>query len=152
LPAEYGLLQTRNPFAHGKHAPGPGEPGVPPSPESGFVLKGVMDAEGTYTAFVEETGSKRVLQLSTGQPVARGHVKSVTLDGIEYEAPGIGSKRIAVGQNLNGQQPPPAAPPPQPAGPPPPPGGPPQPSPEPPSGARRGGVRVAPGQVRVIQN
>jgi hypothetical protein len=98
---------------------------------------------------VEDLSAKKVLQVAAGQPLARGRVKAITLDAIEYEAAGGPAKRIEVGQNLMGQVVPPtpaskpAAGPPGQPGAPGQPGGPPQPGAPP--GAVPGRV-VAPGQ------
>jgi hypothetical protein len=103
LPAEFAILQTRSPFGRGPKKPGP-TPAA--GPEASFVLKGVVDVGGRLTAFVEEIPAKRVLQVSTGDSLARGRVRGVTLDAIEYDAAGA-AKRIEVGQNLMGQVVPP---------------------------------------------
>jgi hypothetical protein len=55
--------------------------------------------------------------VAAGEAIARGKVKTITLDSIEYEAAGGGAKRIAVGQNLMGVVVPPT-PTSKPAGPP----------------------------------
>ena len=133
LPSEYSALQTRNPFAHGgKGGPpgangpgGPGGPGAPGGPDTLFVLKGIVGEDGKFTAFVEDTTAKRVLELTDGAPLGRGRIKGIDADGIEYEAPGA-SKRVEVGQDLSGKVVPPT-PTSQPAPPQPPPGEGPQP-------------------------
>ena len=137
LPPDYAVLQSRNPFAHGKPGPGgpkgAGGPGAPGGPETLFVLKGVVGAEGQFTAFVEDTTAKRVLELSAGAALGPGKIKSIDVSAIEYESAGT-SRRIEVGQDLSGRVVPPtptskpaAAQPPPGAGPPPGgPGGPPQ--------------------------
>jgi hypothetical protein len=152
LPPEYGVLQTRNPFAHGKPSPGgpkaEGGPGAPGGPETLFVLKGVIGAEGDFTAFVEDTTAKRVVELGPGAPLGPGRIKSIDVDAIEYESAGT-SRRIEVGQDLAGHVAPPT-PTSKPAGPQPPPGdGPPPgppggPMPGPGPGPGRGGPRPQP--------
>jgi len=106
LPAEFSILQTRNMFAKGggKGAKAAG------GPEAQFVLKGAVQGGGRFMAFLEEKGTKRVQQVNVGDSIARGKVKSITLDAIEYEAGGA-AKRIEVGQDLNGQVAPPTPPP-----------------------------------------
>jgi hypothetical protein len=117
LPPEFALFQSRSPFTHGpKKAGGPG------GPETGFVFRGVVENGGKFTAFIEDRNAKRTTLLAVGESVARGKVKSVTLDAMEYEAAGS-AKRIEVGQDLNGVVVPPTPPASKPA----PPGGPPQP-------------------------
>jgi hypothetical protein len=103
LPSEFAIFQSRNPFTQGKSKPGAAAANAQ---EASLVLKGTVDVEARMVAFVEDRGAKRVVQLAAGEPVARGKVKTITLDGIEYEAGG-NIKRIAVGQNLNGEVVPP---------------------------------------------
>jgi hypothetical protein len=117
LPAEFTLFQARSPFTHGPKKAGPAG-----GPEAGFVFRGVVENGGRFTAFIEDRNARRTAQLAVGEPIARGKVKSVTLDAMEYEAAGS-SKRIEVGQDLNGVVVPPTPPASKPA----PPGGPPQP-------------------------
>jgi hypothetical protein len=146
LPAEFELFNTRNPFAHGKG--GPGGPNAPGGPEAMFVLRGVAQTGTQYTAFIEDTAAKRVMELAAGSPVATGRIKSVDIDTIEFEMSGH-SRRIAVGQNLAGQVVPPT-PAPKPAGPPAPPGGAPGqgPGPQPgqPGGPMPPGAKPRPGK------
>lgn len=110
LPPEYSVLQTRNPFAHagkagpgGPNAAGPGGPG---GPDALFVLRGTVDAGGQFTAFVEDTTAKRIVELPPGAPLGPGRIKRIDADGIEYDAMGA-SRRIEVGQDLGGRVVPP---------------------------------------------
>jgi hypothetical protein len=98
LPPEFAIFQTRSPFGKGPKKPATAAAG----PEATFVLKGAVDVGGRLTAFIEDLGAKRVMQVAVGEPIARGKVKTITLDSIEYEAAGVAAKRIAVGQNLMG--------------------------------------------------
>ena len=101
LPEEFAVLQTRSPFMHGP------KPGRAAGPEASVVLKGAVEIGGRFIAFFEDKASKRVMLLSMGEAVARGKVKTISLDAIEYEAAGAAAKRIEVGQNLNGEVVPP---------------------------------------------
>ena len=56
-----------------------------PNPESYFLLKGVVQENNQFIAFVEDKQTGSVLRLRQGDRVARGTVKSLTLDGLEYE-------------------------------------------------------------------
>jgi hypothetical protein len=103
LPPEFAVFQSRNPFVRGKPKAGAAAANAP---EASLVLKGIADVEARMVAFVEDRNAKRVVQLAAGEPVARGTVKTINLDGIEYEAAGA-TRRIAVGQNLNGEVVPP---------------------------------------------
>ncbi|MGD0770269.1 MAG: hypothetical protein ABSB42_18960 [Tepidisphaeraceae bacterium] len=98
LPREYAFLQTRTPFGHARGRGGKGLGG----PEASFVFKGVVQAGTGFTAFIEDLSAKNVVQAAVGDQVARGTIKSIDLDAIEYELAGD-SRRIEVGQNLNGE-------------------------------------------------
>ncbi len=102
LPAEYSILETHNPFG--------GKRGKAGGPEASLVFKGVIQSGDEYLAFFEDTAAKSVTRKKVGEPVARGRIKSMDLDGLVYEG-SEGSKRIEVGQNLNGETPPPPPPP-----------------------------------------
>jgi hypothetical protein len=58
-----------------------------PNPESYFLLRGVTQEKenSQFIAFVEDKKSGSVLRLHQGDHVARGTVKSVNLDGLEYQ-------------------------------------------------------------------
>ena len=115
LPAEYALLQTRSPFGRGSaQGPGAGHGG----PEATFIFRGAVQTGSSIIAFIEDSNAKNVVQMAAGQSLARGRIKSIDLDAIEYESAG-NTRRIEAGQNLNGEavQPPPTtAPSPSPAG------------------------------------
>jgi hypothetical protein len=123
LPDDFAVLKTRNGFAHGRGGPGgPGDgPQGPKGPEAVLVFRGAVDAADHFTAFIEDTNLKRVMELAPGAVIGRGRIKSIDLDSVVYESAGS-SRRIEVGQNLDGQVVPPT-PTSKPAGPQPP-GGP----------------------------
>src|ERR1700685_1230456 len=98
LTAEFAILQTHNAFSRGDAA-GHGPHG---GPEAVLVFKGVVQADGACTAFIENQAAKQVTQAAVGDAVARGRIKSIDLDAIVYEVAG-GSRRIEIGQNLNGE-------------------------------------------------
>jgi len=58
---------------------------VMPNPESYFKLKGIVQEDGQFIAFLEDTRSNSVLKLRQGDAVARGTVKALTLDTIQYQ-------------------------------------------------------------------
>jgi hypothetical protein len=103
LPVEFSILQSRNVFGSPKSH---GAAQAPGGPEAGYVLKGVVQAPGGFVAFVEEVAAKQVRQLAAGDVLARGKIKSINIETIEYETDGV-AHRIEVGQDLNGQTPPP---------------------------------------------
>jgi len=89
--AKYQLILDRNIFSRQR---GPvrrrGEdreaaPVPVPNPESHFVLKGVVQENNECIAFVEDTQAGTVLRLRKDDRVARGTIKSLSLDEIEYQ-------------------------------------------------------------------
>jgi hypothetical protein len=60
-------------------------PRVMRNPEAYYMLKGVVQEDDQFIAFIEDTQSGSVLRLKQGDSVARGTIKTVTLDGIEYQ-------------------------------------------------------------------
>jgi hypothetical protein len=75
---------------------------VTPNPESYFLLRGISQEDDTFIAFVEDTRSGEVLRLHEGDSVARGKVKALTLDSIEYQLGEDSTITIAMGQDLEG--------------------------------------------------
>lgn len=55
------------------------------NPESYYLLRGISQENDQFIAFVEDVQSGTVLRLRRGDAVARGTIKTVTLDGIEYQ-------------------------------------------------------------------
>lgn len=104
--AKYEIILNRNIFSRQRGPRRQREvreevPKEVPNPESFYRLKGVVQEDGRFTAFIEDTRSSQILRLQQGEPVARGVVKSLTLDSIEYEFEG----RVAlvkVGLDLEG--------------------------------------------------
>ncbi len=88
--AKYNLILDRNMFSRTRQKPLlPGEmverPKVVPNPESYFLLKGVVQEDNQFIAFVEDKRTGTVLRLHEGDTVARGLVKSLNLDGLQYQ-------------------------------------------------------------------
>ncbi len=88
--AKYNLILDRNMFSRTREKPlPPGEmverPKVVPNPESYFLLKGVVQEDNQFIAFVEDKRTGSVLRLREGDTVARGLVKSLNLDGLQYQ-------------------------------------------------------------------
>lgn len=105
--SKYELILERNMFSRqrGQRQPerddGPRRPAVMPNPESYFRLKGVVQEDGAFIAFVEDTQTNRVLKLRAGDAVARGTVKTLTLDTLEYQREDQVTT-IQMGQDLEG--------------------------------------------------
>jgi hypothetical protein len=56
----------------------------PPNPETYHILKGVVQENGVFIAFIENTQLGKILRLREGDAVARGKVNNFNLDTIEY--------------------------------------------------------------------
>ena len=56
----------------------------PPNPESYHILKGIVQENGVFIAFIENTQRGQILKLREGDSVTRGIVKNFNLDTIEY--------------------------------------------------------------------
>ena len=113
LPIQYSILMDRSLFARsGKAAPSRrGGPGPAASPESGLALRGLARDDTSFIAFIEDTASHRTLQLKSGDAVAAGRIRQISLDALAYESGGK-LTQVRVGQNLLGVVlPPPVAPP-----------------------------------------
>lgn len=88
--ASFDIILKRNIFSRQRTAPRPvverrEEPArIMPNPESYFLLKGVVQENDDFIAFIEDTQNGTVLRLRRGDPVARGAIKTLTLDGLEY--------------------------------------------------------------------
>ena len=73
------------------------------NPESYLQLKGIVQEDGTFIAFIEDTQNNNVLMLREGDSVARGLVKNFTLDSIEYHLEDK-SVNVMIGRDLEGGQ------------------------------------------------
>jgi hypothetical protein len=73
------------------------------NPESYLVLKGLVQEDDTFIAFVENTQNNTVLTLREGDSIARGTVKKFTLDSIEYYLEGK-AINVTLGRDLEGEQ------------------------------------------------
>ena len=56
----------------------------PPSPESYHILKGIVQENNIFIAFIENTQRGQIIKVREGDSVARGIVKAINLDTIEY--------------------------------------------------------------------
>jgi len=72
-----------------------------PNPESYFTLKGVVQQDNDFIAFVEDSQGGGVLKLRQGDRVARGTIKTLSLDAIEYQLENQ-TTSVKVGYNLEG--------------------------------------------------
>lgn len=72
-----------------------------PNPETHFVLRGIAQEDNQVIAFVEDTQDGGVLRLRQGDRVARGAIKALSLDALEYQ---LEDKTISIrlGYDLEG--------------------------------------------------
>ena len=105
--AKYQIILQRNIFSRQR---GPirqrreqARPVVIRNPESYLVLKGIVQEDGTFIAFVENTQNNTVLRFREGDSVARGTVKNFNLDSIEYQFEDK-TIRVTLGLDLEGGQ------------------------------------------------
>jgi len=73
------------------------------NPESYYVLKGIAQENGEFVAFLEDTQRGQILRVRKGDKIARGIVKALTLDTIEYQF-GERTTTVAMGYDLEGGQ------------------------------------------------
>lgn len=75
-----------------------------PALESYFVLRGVVRQNEEYVAFLEDTRMGETVRARAGDGIARGRVKSLTLDNIEFEMD-ANSITVGIGDSLQGKAP-----------------------------------------------
>ncbi len=88
--ANYEIILKRNIFSRNRapervRTSREEAPRVMPNPESYYKLKGIVQEDGVFIAFIEDTRTGSILRYHQGQNVARGAVKNLTLDSMEYE-------------------------------------------------------------------
>ncbi len=72
-----------------------------PDPESYCRLRGIVQENGTFVAFVEDTRSGETHKLGQGGAIARGSIESLDLDSIVYRLEDR-TITVAIGQDLLG--------------------------------------------------
>ena len=70
--------------------------------EASLSLTGVAGDIGQFEAFIEDQTTMKTLFLKVGASIARGRIKDIAFDHIDYEHGGY-VQRVLVGQNLLGQ-------------------------------------------------
>jgi hypothetical protein len=73
----------------------------PPNPETYHILKGIVQENGIFIAFVENTQRNQIFKVREGDSVARGKVENFNLDMIEYHFEDRIVK-VAIGKDLEG--------------------------------------------------
>lgn len=105
---EYLAISRNNIFSRNRR-PAPPDNGTPipprpqPNPESYYILRGIVRENDTFIAFLQDNHEGGVLQLREGDEVARGKIKSLTLDSLEYEFADQTIK-VVFGRDLEGGQ------------------------------------------------
>ncbi len=89
--AKYSIILQRNIFSRQRSPFRPRDRNAEaravaaPNPETHFVLKGVVQEDNQFIAFIEDTQGGGVLRLRQGDKVARGAIKTLSLDALEYQ-------------------------------------------------------------------
>jgi hypothetical protein len=106
--AQYQIILQRNIFSRQR---GPvrqrqaaqARPVITRNRESYLMLKGIVQQDSTFIAFVEDTQNNGILKLREGDSIARGVAKNFTLDSIEYQLQDE-TVSVTVGRDLEGGQ------------------------------------------------
>jgi hypothetical protein len=88
--ATYNIILQRNIFSRQRTPFRPRDrsnetPAVVPNPETHFVVKGIVQENNEFIAFIEDAQSGGVLRLRPGDRVARGAIKALSLDTLDYQ-------------------------------------------------------------------
>lgn len=76
---------------------------VMPSLESYFLLKGIVQEDSKFIAFIEDNRGSGILRLREGDSVARGIIKALDLDSIVYQLEDR-TVTVTIGHDLEGGQ------------------------------------------------
>jgi hypothetical protein len=106
LPPEYAGLLTHSIFADPRLKKGRSETGAAGTggdarPESALVLRGVYLQDRRFTALIEDAAASRVRTAVVGTRVGAGRVRSLSLQGADFELNGVVTA-VAVGQRFDG--------------------------------------------------
>lgn len=74
---------------------------VTPSLESYFLLKGIVQEDSKFIAFIEDNRGGGILRLREGDSVARGIIKALNLDSIVYQLEDR-TVTVTIGHDLEG--------------------------------------------------
>jgi hypothetical protein len=105
--AKYEIILQRNIFSRNRQAFRPQESReepqqvAMPNPESYYVLKGIVQEDSEFIAFVEDKRDGGILRLRQGDEIARGVIKALNLDTLEYEM-GDQVTTVRLGSDLEG--------------------------------------------------
>jgi hypothetical protein len=105
----YAVLSTRNIFLRERGRPVPSREAAnsrsveEAPPEQSWVLVGLVREDNQQRAYLEDTASSSVRKVSEGETVARGAIRRIRIDGIEYEHENT-RVWVKIGQTLTGVQ------------------------------------------------
>jgi hypothetical protein len=101
--SEYKILLTRSLFASDGSAGSASPPSITVDavPPSTFALKGISQEDANFTAFVEDTNARRVVELHPGDTLGQGQIRDINLHALNYEIAGK-LVRVEIGQGLDG--------------------------------------------------
>jgi hypothetical protein len=107
--AAYQIIRQRNIFSRNRVAyrpPSSRETRVipTPDPETYLVLRGIVQENNEFIAFVEDTRSGQVERKHLNDSVARGTIKGLGFDSIEYQFGDNKPSTVKIGSNLQGGQ------------------------------------------------
>ncbi len=81
----------------------PSPPARPIDTDQYFVLLGIGLEAAQYTAFFEDSTAGKIIQVSPGDVVGKGHLRAVNLDSVQYDRGGQ-FRIVKVGYTLTGTQ------------------------------------------------
>ncbi|MGA3066689.1 MAG: hypothetical protein ABSF29_07560 [Tepidisphaeraceae bacterium] len=103
----FDLLNSYSLFAKGRIAQssGGGNSGGfdAQAPENVLVFTGVTVTDHATVGFIEGTSQQSVRQVKIGDSIAQGKITDITLDELDYQSNSGRKVRVAVGQNLRGE-------------------------------------------------
>jgi hypothetical protein len=102
----YRVLVERNMFLRNRRPPRSRDPSAGPTmpvrdSDRDVILTGIVRHGDEYFAFFENVATGLTRRIRAGQAVGKGRIRSITLDGVEYDREGAASQ-IEVGRSLAG--------------------------------------------------
>ena len=106
LSTRYSILEKRSIFSRDQRAKldQPQEPTTRPAPrpEAYVVFTGVLQQEGQFWAFFEDTRERQSLTRAPGDSICGGKLLSVSLNGVEFQSASGRTRKIQQLQNMEG--------------------------------------------------
>lgn len=95
------FVKDRRPQSSGSGRSSPATHAEAATTERSFVLTGVVQQDGVFYAFVEDTRNRTTMKVRAGEDVCRGKLAALTLDSVDYVKDGA-TTRVEVGRNFEG--------------------------------------------------